>query len=155
MPIFDDVAPVRSTKDVRTWYTSKPCEYSKKSHVNFTVYDSTWEASEAYILDKSDAVESWVKNDHLGFVIFYHYKGAIHKFFPDFLIRMKSGKVLVLEVKGQDDDRNKAKRTYLAEWVKAVNEQGEFGEWASAVSFHPGDLEGITGAREVLRILMS
>lgn len=56
---------------------------------------------------------------------------------------MKSGKYLVLETKGQDDDKNRAKRTYLAEWVKAVNEQGGFGEWASVVSFHPGDLEGI------------
>ena len=123
MPVFDDIAPVRSTKDVRTWYTSKPCEYSKKSHVNFTVYDSTWEASEAYILDKCDTVESWVKNDHLGFVIYYHYKGVIHKYFPDFLIRMKSGKHLVLETKGQDADRNRAKRAYLADWVKAVNEK--------------------------------
>lgn len=143
MPIFDDVAPVRSTKDVRTWYTSKPCECCKKSHVNFTVYDSTWEASEAYILDKSKLIESWVKNDHLGFVIYYHYKGVIHKYFPDFIIRMKSGKHLILETKGQDNDQNRAKRSYLAEWVKAVNEQGGFGEWDSAVSFHPGDLEGI------------
>jgi hypothetical protein len=38
-------------------------------------------------------------------------------------------------------DRNKTKRSYLAAWVKVVNEQGCFGEWASAVSFHPGDLE--------------
>lgn len=93
MPVFDDVSPVRSTKDVGTWYTSKPCEYNKKSHVNFTVYDSTWEASEAYILDKSKLVASWVKNDHVGFVIYYHYKGVIHRYFPDFIIRMKSGKL--------------------------------------------------------------
>ena len=143
MPVFDDITPVRSTKDVQTWHTSKPCECSKKSHVNFTVYDSTWEASEAYILDKCDAVESWVKNDHLGFVIYYHYKGVVHKYFPDFIIRMRSGKHLVLETKGQDDDRNRAKRAYLAEWVKAVNEQGGFGKWDSAVSFYPGDLEEI------------
>jgi type III restriction enzyme len=111
--------------------------------VNFTVFDSTWEASEAYVLDKSHLVESWVKNDHLGFVILYNFKGVIHKYFPDFLIKMKNGKILVLETKGQDDDRNRAKRAYLAEWVKAVNVQGGFGEWASAVSFHPGDLERI------------
>jgi type III restriction enzyme len=143
MPVFDDVAPVRTTSDVRTWYTSKPCEYSRKSHVNFTVYDSTWEASEAFILDKCDQVESWVKNDHLGFAVLYNFKGVIHKYFPDFIIRMKSGKHLILETKGQDDDRNRAKRSYLAEWVKAVNEQGGFGEWSSEVSFYPGDLEGI------------
>ena len=30
-------------------------------------YDSTWEASDAFALDDSDAVSAWVKNDHLGF----------------------------------------------------------------------------------------
>ena len=34
-----------------TWYTSKPCERTARSHINFCVYDSTWEASEAFELD--------------------------------------------------------------------------------------------------------
>lgn len=37
-------------------------------------------------------------------------------------------------------DRNRTKQSYLAGWFKAVNEQGSFGEWDSAVSFHPGYL---------------
>ena len=31
-PIFDRERPIRSTADVRTWYTSKPCEWTDKSH---------------------------------------------------------------------------------------------------------------------------
>ena len=29
---------------MRTWFTGKPCEYTERSHINFCVYDSTWEA---------------------------------------------------------------------------------------------------------------
>ena len=66
--VFDKEKPIRSTEDVRTWYTSKPCESTDKSHISHCVYDSGWEASEAYFFDKSDLVESFVKNDHLGLI---------------------------------------------------------------------------------------
>jgi type III restriction enzyme len=67
----------------------------------------------------------------------------ISKYYPDFIVKLKSGKNLILEVKGIDDEKNKAKRSYLAEWLKAVNEQGGFGVWDSAVSYSPGDLANI------------
>ncbi|TLD41919.1 MAG: hypothetical protein JETT_1788 [Candidatus Jettenia ecosi] len=35
--VFDREHPVRSTADVRTWWTSKPCEDFKRTHINFTV----------------------------------------------------------------------------------------------------------------------
>jgi type III restriction enzyme len=142
-PIFDTVKPIRSTEDMRTWYTSKPCEYSDKSHINFCVYDSTWEATESYILDKSKDVDAWVKNDHLGFEILYNYQGVIRKYWPDFIVRLSNGVQLILEVKGKDDERNKAKRDFLGEWVKALNAHRGFGKWACEVSRHPSDLEGI------------
>ncbi len=62
-------------------------------------------------------------------------------FCPDYLVRLTNGKMLVLEVKGQDDEQNKTKRGFLAEWVKAVNGQGGFGTWACDVSRHPKDVE--------------
>ena len=74
-----------------TWYTSKPSEYAAKSHINRCVFDSTWEASEAFELDRNDHVEAWVKNDHLGFEILYTYQGVVHKYYPDYLIRLKNG----------------------------------------------------------------
>ena len=147
-PVFDSEKPIRSTGDMRTWYTSKPCEDVDKSHINKCVYDSTWEATEAFILDKSKLIEAWVKNDHLGFMILYNFKGVISKYFPDFILKLQSGKNLILEVKGIDDEKNKAKRAYLAEWVKAVNEQGGFGVWDCAVSYGPGDLANILKSKQ-------
>jgi len=142
-PVFDKERPIRSTIDVRTWFTSKPCEWSEKSHISHCVYDSGWEASEAYFLDKSELVESFVKNDHLGFTILYNHKGVIRKYYPDFIIRLVTGDHLVLETKGVDSQQNQTKREYLSEWIKAVNNHGGFGKWYWDVSFHPSDIEGL------------
>ena len=65
------------------------------------------------------------------------------KYRPDFLVKLTSGTMLVLEVKGQDSQESKTKREFLAEWVSAVNEHGGFGRWTWAVSYHPKDVEGI------------
>ncbi|MDP9174672.1 MAG: DEAD/DEAH box helicase family protein [Planctomycetota bacterium] len=142
-PIFDTQHPIRGTGDMRPWYTGRPCELATHSHVNCCTFDSTWEASEAFRLDRNRHVVSWVKNDHLGFDIVYLFKGVVQKYRPDFLIKLANGLMLVLEVKGQEDQQSQAKRDSLAEWVKAVNEQGGFGTWASDVSHNPADVDGI------------
>ena len=41
--VFDRDHPIRVTGDMRTWYTGKPCERTRRSHINVCVYDSTWE----------------------------------------------------------------------------------------------------------------
>ena len=71
------------------------------------------------------------------------FDGAVRKYRPDYLIRLSDGSYLILEVKGQDTHRDRTKRTFLDEWVRAVNEHGGFGRWSWAVSFHPRDLEGM------------
>ncbi len=142
-PLFDREKPIRSTGDMRTWYTGKPCEVTQRSHISHCVFDSTWEASEAFALERSKYVAAWVKNDHLGYEILYIYKGVVKKYRPDFLIRLTNGTMLVLEVKGQDSQQNRTKREFLDEWVRAVNEHGGFGRWAWDVSFDTGDVEGI------------
>ncbi len=142
-PVFDKERPIRSTSDVSTWYTSKPCEWTDKSHISHCVYDSGWEASEAYFLDKSDLVTSFVKNDHLAFYILYNHKGVIRKYYPDFMIRLANREYLILETKGVDSQQNQTKREFLNEWVEAVNNQGGFGKWHWEVSFHPSDMGNI------------
>ncbi len=141
IPIFDREKPIRSTGDMRTWYTSKPCEWAEKSHINYCVYDSGWEASEAYILDRSNMVDSFVKNDHLGFFISYIWQGVFRKYYPDFLIRLKNGQYMILETKGREREQDKIKRNSLDEWVKAVNDYGGLGDWRWAVSYRPSDVE--------------
>ena len=142
-PVFNTDNPIRSTGDMRTWWTGKPCEYTQKSHINFCVFDSTWEATEAFELDRNPNVEAWVKNDHLGFEILYIFKGVVQKYRPDFIIQLKTGSHLVLEVKGQDTQQDRTKREFLDEWVRAVNEHGGFGNWQWAVSTHPSDVAGV------------
>ncbi len=143
VPIFDKEMPIKSTGKMVTWYTSKPCELTDRSHISHVVYDSSWEASESYELENNEEVVSWAKNDHLGFVISYLYKGVVSSYYPDFLIRLKSGKMLVLEVKGVDDEKNRTKRAALREWIDAVNSDGRFGRWESDVSFRPSDIKDI------------
>ena len=141
VPIFDKENPIRSTSKMMTWYTSKPCETTEKSHISHVVFDSSWEASEAFELDRNEDVVSWAKNDHLGFVINYVYRGVVHNFYPDFLIKLSNGKMLILEVKGMDDQQNKTKREYLDEWINAVNSDGRFGQWCWDVSFRTSDIK--------------
>lgn len=123
------------------WFTGRPWAATERSHVNRCVFDSTWEACEAYTLDHHPQVVAWVKNDHLGFEVAYVFESVLHKYRPDFLVRLAGGTTLVLEVKGQDDAKNQAKRRALAEWVEAVNGHGGFGRWTWAVSRQPADVE--------------
>jgi type III restriction enzyme len=142
-PIFDRDHPIRSTGQMRTWYTSKPCQRTRKSHINVCVYDSTWEASDAFVLDNSSAVSAWAKNDHLGFEVPYVHRGVVRKYRPDFLVRLANGDMLILETKGQDTELDRVKRCYLEEWVQAVNTHGAFGRWQWKVARHPGEIRDI------------
>jgi type III restriction enzyme len=143
IPVFDTERPIRSTGDMLPWYTGRPCEHTKRSHINMCVFDARWEASEAFELDRNPNVAAWVKNDHLGFEIAYSYKGIIRQFRPDFLVRLTSDKMLVLEVKGQDTQEQRTKREFLAEWIRSVNDHGGFGTWVADVSRHPHDIHEI------------
>ena len=143
VPIFDRDHPIRSTGEMRTWYTGRPCERTKHSHINVCVYDSTWEASDAFVLDNSEEVGAWVKNDHLGYEVLYIYRGVVGKYRPDFLARLKKGGMLVVETKGEDSEKDKVKRQYLDEWTRAVSAHGGFGQWRWAVARHPGEVRDI------------
>lgn len=142
-PVFDRDHPIRSTGDMRTWYTGKPCERTKKSHINFCVYDSAWEASDAFHLDESPKVAAWVKNDHLGFEVLYIYRGVVRKYRPDFLIRLNSGEMLILETKGKETEQDRVKSRFIEEWAQAVNTHGGFGKWRYEVVSNPGEIGNI------------
>ena len=144
--VVDRDRPIRSTGDMTTWYTGKPCAPAVRSHVNYCVHDSGWEATEAHALDGSPLVEAWVKNDHLGFEVLYVHNGAVRKYRPDFLVRLTSGVTLVLEVKGRERETDPVKRTFMEEWCRAVTAHGGFGPWRHAVSRGPGQVRGILEA---------
>lgn len=131
-PIFDMDKPIGSTSDMRTWYTTKLCQPTQYSQISHVVADGSWEAYAANVLEefgKAGIILSYAKNDHLGFNIYYMWNGSKRKYVPDFLIRYPNGKTLVLEIKGQDSDQNRAKREALSVWVDAMNHKGGFGNW--------------------------
>jgi len=133
----------KSTSDMRTWYTRKPTEHITKSHINLAPYDSGWELNTIHDFERNNSVISWVKNDHLGFTIKYLHQGIVRDYLPDFLAKLKNDIMLVLEIKGQDTERDKTKREYLKEWIAAVNRNGNYGAWACDVAFSPCEVKGI------------
>jgi type III restriction enzyme len=143
VPIFDTNKKVRSTGDIATWYTSKPCFITQHSHISHCVYDSAWEATESYVLEKNPNVAAWVKNDHLGFEIIYVFDGVVRKYYPDFLVKLTNGRMLVLETKGQVNRQVTEKRKTLEEWISAVNNLCEYGEWCCDTSYNIADVDGI------------
>jgi type III restriction enzyme len=69
--------------------------------------------------------------------------GSRRRYLRDFLVRLSSGKMLALEIKGTDSPQDKAKREALSEWVTAINGTGGFGQWAWDVAFKPSDVQDI------------
>lgn len=141
--VLDSNRPVRSTEDMPTWYTKKPCSLVEKSHISHCVYDSTYETSDAYILDHSEFVSAWAKNDHLGFEIPYMYNGGIRSYRPDFLIKLTNSHMLVLETKGKMTEEVQAKHRALQQWVDCVNETKDYGIWHCDFSFLETDLDAV------------
>lgn len=142
-PVFDEEFPVGSTRYMRTWYTTKTCQPAQKSQISHVVTDGAWEAHAANLLETCPQVQSYAKNDHLGFQIYYMWNGAKRRYIPDFLIKLSSGKTLVLEIKGEDSEQNKAKRAALDAWVAGVNQKGGFGVWSWDVAFEPHQVQDI------------
>jgi type III restriction enzyme len=56
---------------------------------------------------------------------------------PDYLVRLKNGLTLVLEIKGFEDDQTKAKHQAARRWVSAVNNWGKLGTWGFHVCRNP------------------
>jgi type III restriction enzyme len=145
--VFDD-NPTGRTGDMRTWYTTKKTRPALRSHINLVVTDTAWESFVANALDDSQTttVQSWAKNDHLGFFISYLWNGSRRRYVPDFLIRLTSGETLILEVKGQPNDESRAKKKALEAWIEAVNGYGSFGVWRSAEITDLSELESLLKA---------
>lgn len=146
-PVFDEEFPIGSTRLMRTWYTTKPCQPAQKSQISHVVADSAWEAYTANVLEQSGQVLAYAKNDHLGFQVYYLWNGARRRFVPDFIARLalpgQGCKLLVLEIKGADSPQNQAKRQALDAWVKGVNAKGGFGLWCWDVAFDMAKIQDI------------
>ena len=135
--------PIKTTGDMRPFPTTKPVTVATKSHMNMAIIDSGWEKATVDELVRNNKVISWVKNTHHGLIIYYTYNGITRRYIPDFIITLNKDIKLILEVKGKDDTKNRAKRKGLDKWIKCVNDDGKYGIWGWEVAFDTSEVPGI------------
>ncbi len=137
LAVVDPYNPTGSTAHVN-FYTSKASRWEtdpRKSHINWVVLDSDWEAEFCRVAEAHPRVRSYVKNQALGLEIPYHFGSILRKYIPDFIVRVDDGKPdllnLIVEIKGlRGEDAKDKKTTMDTYWVPGVNHLGTYGRWA-------------------------
>lgn len=134
-PVFNFYNNFSSTKYVNG-NTVKDVFETKKSHVNYVVMDSNWEGICAKTLEELDSVESYVKNQFLGFTIPYVKDGKDRLYYTDFIASVigKNGSIknLIIEISGMSKDKAEKKWFVENRWLPAVNalkDKYEYPEW--------------------------
>jgi len=128
-PIFDSHRPIISTGDLLPWHTGKSCQYTKKSHVNYFVYEQPAELLLINQWENDHGVQAWAKNTEL--VVYYLYKGKISQYYPDFILRLSSASLKYLLLVNLDINaiEDQLKLEALTLWVQTVNQLKDFGQW--------------------------
>ena len=127
----------KSTQDMQCKYFSKRHvhENPDKSHLNIIIAYNEFEKKVSKLLDENIYVKSYVKADIVGFYVNYDDKNGItRKYRPDFIIYLTNRLKLVLEAKGEKRDAELKKKA-LERWVNAVNNNGDYGIWASDIIY--------------------
>jgi type III restriction enzyme len=129
LPALDEYQPISSTDGLNFNSPSDKCVPTNKSHLSHAVVDSGLERRMCAVLDEDDRVQAWVKNHKLFLEIPYMYFGVTYRYRPDFLVRLANGLNLLLEGKGDPDEKDDAKVTAAHRWVEAVNAWAGLGRW--------------------------
>ncbi len=126
---------VRFTTSKRTRWRTDP----RRSHVNYVVCDSDWEAEFCRIAERHPRVRAYVKNQGLGLEVPYQWGSEARRYIPDFIVLVDDGRGeddllhLVVEIKGyRREDAKEKKSTMESYWVPGVNHLGAYGRWAFA-----------------------
>ncbi|MEZ4711089.1 MAG: DEAD/DEAH box helicase family protein [Caldilineaceae bacterium] len=140
LPLLNRYQPKGSTADVN-FITVRPIYSAQHSHINAVAADTaTWEQSAAFRLEQlalRGQIQSYARNDNLGFTIPYEFLGSSHAYEPDYLVRIGEELTLILEIKGWEDDQDRAKHEAARRWVDAVNNWGQMGQWVFHVCRDP------------------
>jgi type III restriction enzyme len=139
--LLDPYNPEGSTSHVR-FNTSRPFRWETKatrSHVNWVVLDSDWEAEFCRVAEEHPQVLAYVKNHNLGLEVPYRYGSETRIYLPDFIVLVDDGHGtdnplhMVVEIKGyRREDAKEKKSTMDTYWVPGVNHLGSYGRWAFA-----------------------
>jgi len=121
-----------NTSKTRRWETD-----ARKSHINWVVLDSDWEAEFCRVAEAHPRVKAYVKNHNLGLEVPYRYGPETRTYLPDFIVLVDDGHEdplhLIVEIKGyRREDAKEKKSTTETYWVPGVNNLGRYGRWAFA-----------------------
>ena len=94
----------------------------KKSVFNRIIGDSNFELEFASFLENCSDVISYAKNYlAVGFKLDYvNASGDLFNYYPDFLVRLSDGRIVVVETKGREDLDVSAKMQRLRQWCEDV-----------------------------------
>jgi type III restriction enzyme len=140
LPALDEYQPIGTTEGLNFAAPTDRCVPTAKSHLSHAVCDSGLERKMCAVLDADDEVVAWVKNHKLFLEIPYLYMGLTYRYRPDFVVILRSGLTVLLEGKGDPDEKDDAKATAARRWVEAVNAWGGLGTWVHAICYDAGDL---------------
>ena len=143
LPRLNRYRPIASTASVH-FKTVKPIFATRASHLNFVAADtSSWEQAAAVQLEmlaQTGEVICYARNDRLELNVPYEFYAQPRVYEPDFIVRLRSGVQLLLEVKGQPHAETEAKHQAARRWVSAVNHWGRLGRWGFEVCWDPQQL---------------
>jgi hypothetical protein len=146
LPALDEYEPIGSTDGLNFNSPTDRCVATMKSHLSHAVCDSGLERRMCSVLDAHSNVRAWVKNHKLFLEIPYLYFGTTYRYRPDFVVRLDNGITVLLEGKGDPDEKDDAKATAARRWVEAVNTWGGLGIWVHHICYNAADLDVALGA---------
>ncbi|MBL4810068.1 MAG: DEAD/DEAH box helicase family protein [Phycisphaerales bacterium] len=139
--VLDPYNQAGSTANVN-FHTSKRDRWETavdKSHVNWVILDSDWEAEFCRVVEAHPKVKAYVKNHSLGFEVPYQFGSVSRRYIPDFIVLVDDGHGdedllnLIVEIKGyRGEDAKEKASTMKTYWVPGVNNHKRFGRWAFA-----------------------
>lgn len=116
--------------------TTRPVLPVEKSHLSGVSLRSDLEREAAERLDSLEVVECFAPNSRgFGLRIPYEYAGTERAYEPDFLVRVRGGATVIVEIKGlkgelHDPNMVSAKNEAAKKWVAAVNNAKRYKHWA-------------------------
>lgn len=101
----------------------QPCMIPKKSVFNRVIGDSQFELVFAGFLENCDDVASYAKNYlAINFKLDYvNADGDISNYYPDFIVKLKDNRVIIVETKGAEDLDVPLKLQRLSMWCEDIN----------------------------------
>ncbi|MGW3353687.1 DEAD/DEAH box helicase [Nonomuraea rubra] len=143
LPALDEYQPIGTTDGLHFSSPTDRCVPTLHSHLSHAVCDSGLERKICSVLDSeemSGIVVAWVKNHKLFLEIPYLYLGVTYRYRPDFVVRLTTGRIVLLEGKGDPTEKDDAKATAARRWVEAVNTWGGLGTWVHAICYNAAEL---------------